>query len=213
MARALGRRVVSASTFFPRGGSAHVIRALAERLPSEGWDVTIVSGSRRDAGGHGDASRFYHDLDVREVDFTAALAASDPLDPPGGAAPMHPSYEDRAGAPDRVFAALADHAFRRQVDAWARALGDAGAADADVLHLHHLTPINEAARRVAPDVPIVGHLHGTELLMLERIAEGPPATWAYADAWADRMRRWARDCSHLVLLSESQVERARDLLD
>src|SRR3954462_14497715 len=160
MARALGRRVVSASTFFPRGGSAHVIRALAERLPGEGWDVTIVSGSRRDAGGHGDASRFYRGLDVHEVDFPAALAAADPLDPPAGEPPMHPSYEDRRDAPDRVFASLDDRAFRRQVDAWARALADAGAASADVLHLHHLPPINGAARRVAPDVPVVGHLHG-----------------------------------------------------
>ena len=30
---------------------------------------------------------------------------------------------------------------------------------------------------MAPDVPVVGHLHGTELLMLERIADGPPAGW------------------------------------
>ncbi|HEY3021729.1 MAG TPA: glycosyltransferase, partial [Solirubrobacteraceae bacterium] len=207
------RRVVSASIFFPRGGSAHVLRSLATRLPGEGWDVTIVSGSRRDAGGHGDARRFYRGLDVREVDFSAALAASDPLDPPGGAPPMHPSYEDRRDAPDRVFASLDDRAFRRQVDAWARALDAAGAADADVLHLHHLTPINEAARRVAPDVPVVGHLHGTELLMLERIADGPPQAWTHARRWEERMRDWARTCSRLVLLSETQVERARDLLD
>src|SRR5437763_2309985 len=125
---------------------------------------------------------------------------------------MHPSYEDRPDAPDRVFASLDDRAFRRQVEAWARPLADAGASCADVLHLHHLTPINEAARRVAPDVPIVGHLHGTELLMLERIAEGPPPRWTHAHEWADRMRRWARDCARLVLLSETQVERARDLL-
>jgi len=46
----VGRRVLSASNFFPRGGSAHVIRALAERLPAEGWDVTVLSGSRRDCG-------------------------------------------------------------------------------------------------------------------------------------------------------------------
>ncbi len=51
---------------------------------------------------------------------------------------------------------------------------EAGAAEADVLHLHHLTPIHEAASRVAPHVPVIGHLHGTELLMLEEIADGPP---------------------------------------
>jgi glycosyltransferase involved in cell wall biosynthesis len=205
-------RVLSASMFFPRGGSAHVLRALAARLPDEGWDVTVLSGSRRDCGGHGDASRFYRGLDVHEVDFSDALAAPDPLDPPGSAPPMHPSFEDRRDAPDRVFAALDDRACRRQVDAWARALDAAGAAEADVLHLHHLTPINEAARRVAPDVPVVGHLHGTELLMLERIAEGAPGSWTHAGAWAERMRTWAQACARLVLLSETQLDRASDLL-
>jgi glycosyltransferase involved in cell wall biosynthesis len=209
----MARRVVSASMFFPRGGSAHVLRALAHRLPGEGWDVTIVSGSRHDARGHGDARRFYRGLDLHEVDFSAALEAADPLDPPGTAAPMHPSFEDRRDAPDRVFAALDDRAFGRQVDAWARALDAAGADEADVLHLHHLTPLNEAARRVAPGVPVVGHLHGTELLMLERIADGAPDSWEHAGAWAERMRGWAQDCERLVLLSETQVERARDLLD
>src|SRR3954447_12961862 len=106
----MGRRVVSASTFFPRGGSAHVLRSLARRLPDEGWEVTVVSGTRHDAGGHGDARRFYRDLDLHEVDFTDALQATDPLDPPGTAAPMHPSFEDRPDAPDRVFACLDDRA-------------------------------------------------------------------------------------------------------
>ena len=74
---------------------------------------------------------------------------------------MHPSYEDRPDAPDRIFAALDDATYERQVTAWCRALQAVGAATADVLHLHHLTPINEAAARVAPGVRIVGHLHGT----------------------------------------------------
>ena len=74
--------------------------------------------------------------------------------------------------------------------AWARALAAAGAADADVLHLHHLTPLNEAAARVAPGVPVVGHLHGTELLMLEAIEEGG-AEWPHGAAWEARMRAWA----------------------
>ena len=206
------RRVVSASLFFPRGGSAHVIRALATHLPDHDWDVTVLSGSRHEAGPHGDARRFYAGLDLVEVDFTEALAAADPMDPPDGAAPMHASYEDRPDAPDRVFAKLDDRAFRRQVDAWSRALADAGAADADVLHLHHLTPINEAATRVASDVPIVGHLHGTELLMLERIGAGPPPGWTHAARWAQRMRAWAQACERIVLLSETQLERAEGLL-
>ncbi|MEZ5123992.1 MAG: glycosyltransferase [Solirubrobacterales bacterium] len=200
-------RVVSASIFFPRGGSAHVLRSLARELPAYGWEVTLVSGSRHD-GELGDAARFYAGFDVREVDYTAALRAPDPMDPPAGAAPMHPSYEDRPHAPDRVFASLSDAEYARQVDAWAHALTAAGAASADVLHLSHLTPVNAAAARVAPHVPVAGHLHGTELLMLEQIAAGAPPTWAHAAAWADRMRAWAQAASRLILLSETQVDRA-----
>jgi glycosyltransferase involved in cell wall biosynthesis len=189
--------VLSALMFFPRGGSAHVARALARELPAHGCDVTVVSGS---LPGLGDADHFYEGCDVHAVRFDR------------GDAPMHPSYEDRADAPDRVFAALDDDAYEDHVAAWSRALQDAGAADADVLHLHHLTPIHEAAARVAPDVPVVGHLHGTEMLMLERIAEGPPAVWDHAEAWERRMRRWAQGCERLLLLSHSQLERAERLL-
>ena len=85
-----------------------------------------------------------------------------------------PVLRGSPGAPDRVFAALDDDDYgARSRPGRARSSAPAR-ADADVLHLHHLTPLNEAAARVVPDVPVVGHLHGTELLMLERIAAGAP---------------------------------------
>ena len=205
-------RVVSATLFSPRGGSAYVARALARCLRPEGVEITHVSGSRSDLEGDaGDARVFYGDLDVRAVDFAAALASDDPMAFAGGPgeAPLHPSYEDRPGQADRVFAALDDLACRRQVAAWARALEAAGAADADVLHLHHLTPLNAAAAKVAPGVPVVGHLHGTELLMLEEIAEG--ADWPHAAAWAERMRGWAGACARLIV-APGNLERAVELL-
>ncbi|HEY6761164.1 MAG TPA: glycosyltransferase family 4 protein [Baekduia sp.] len=182
--------------FFPRGGSAHVARALATELPAHGWDVTLVTGSR--AGGHGDARRFFAGLDVRPVDFDA------------GDAPLHPSFEDRPGAHDQVFASVDETAYEGHVSAWARAFKAAGADGFDVLHLHHLTPLHEAAARVAPGVPVVTHLHGTELLMLEEIADGAP--WPYAQAWVRRMRRWAQNSERLLVLSPSQVARAVELL-
>src|SRR3954468_11519801 len=128
------RRVVSASLFFPRGGSAHVMRALATHLPDHDWDVTVVSGSVHEAGPHGDARRFYAGLELVDVDFTAALHAPDPMDPPRDEPPMHPSFEDRPAAADRVFASIDDHHYERQVEAWSQALERAGAAQADVLH-------------------------------------------------------------------------------
>lgn len=193
--------------FFPRGGSAHVVRGLATTLPRHGWDVTVLTGS---LAGRGDANRFYSGLDPHTLDFTAARAAPEPLrhDPP-----LHPSYEDRPGAPDQIFAALDDDDHERQVRGWAGALRRAGAAHADVLHLHHLTPLHEAAARVAPHVPIVGHLHGTELLMLEQIAEDPPPHWLHAERWADRMRTWAARSERTIVLTERQLPRVEELLD
>src|SRR3954469_9276213 len=203
------RRVLMGLLFFPRGGSSHVAHNLASALPAAGWTASILSGSLRIPGRPGDASAFYAGLDVHTVDFTAALGAPDPLlaDPP-----FHPSYEDRPGAPDPIMCSLDDDRYERQVGAWARALAAAGAAEADVLHLHHLTPLNEAAQRVAPGVPVVGHLHGTELLMLEQI-QAEPYHWPHASRWVERMREWAARCERLIVLSASQVPRVEQLLD
>jgi glycosyltransferase involved in cell wall biosynthesis len=205
-------RVLSATQFFPRGGSAFVARALARCFAERGCDVTLVAGSRHDLGGLRDARRFYAGLNLHEVDFSAALRSPDPMRHGGGPGegPLQGSFEDRPGAPDRIFAALDDDAYRLQVGAWARALDAAGAAEADVLHLHHLTPLNAAAAIVAAGVPVVGHLHGTELLMLEAI-EREPGRWAHGPAWAERMRGWAARCERLVA-SPGNVDRALDQL-
>jgi glycosyltransferase involved in cell wall biosynthesis len=205
------KRLVSAVMFSPRGGSAHVTRALLGRLMELGWSVRLVSGSRSDLGGEADARLFYDGIDVRAVDFAPALATPEPLRPAEHLAPIHPSFEDRPEAPDAVFASLDDLDFQRQVRTWSDRLEDAGAPAATVLYLHHLTPLNEAAGRVAPDVPVVGHLHGTELLMLEQIDQGPPTAWKFAQPWAERLRIWAADAERLVV-SPAGVERAQHLL-
>jgi glycosyltransferase involved in cell wall biosynthesis len=205
-------RVLSGTQFFPRGGSAFVARALARCFAEQGCDVTLVAGSRHDLGGLGDARRFYARLNLHEVDFTPSLGAGDPMAHDGGpaTAPLQPSFEDRPGAADRIFASLDAAAFERQLAAWKRELEAAGAADADVLHLHHLTILNAAAADVAPGVPVVGHLHGTELLMLEAI-EDEPGRWTHGPAWAERLREWAARCERLVA-SPGNVERALDQL-
>lgn len=192
--------------FFPRGGSAQVMRYLARNLSGYGWEPTLVAGS---APGEADATEFFEGLDVRPVDYSAALDAADPLraDPP-----MHPSFEDREGAPDRAFAKVDDETYEHLVGAWERELREAGAADADLIHLNHLTPMNEAAERAFPDVPRIGHLHGTELLMLHEIEEGSPEGWDHAQEWAGRMRRWAQACERLFVLSPDAVRRVPDLL-
>ena len=185
--------------FFPRGGSAQVARYLARSLPGAGWDVSIACGSLGEPGEESHAETFYEGLTVRALDYDSADD-------------FQPSYEDRSGAPDRVLASVGDDTYERLVEVWQRQLEEAGAGDADVLHLHHLTPINEAAERGFPDVPRVGHLHGTELLMLREIEEGPPDGWQHAEAWAERMRRWAGGCERLFVLSPDAVRRVPGLL-
>jgi glycosyltransferase involved in cell wall biosynthesis len=202
------RRVLMALFFFPRGGSAQAARQLAVGLPAAGWDVALATGSLGVPGEQTHAGSFYAGLEVTGVDYTAGLQAPDPLaaDPP-----FQPSYEDRPGVPDRVFAAVGDLPYERLVEAWEQALGRAGAGRADVLHLHHLTPVNEAATRSFPWVPVLGQLHGTELGMLREI-EAAPRRWPHADAWVKRLRRWAAGCDRLLVPSRDAAEQAARLL-
>jgi glycosyltransferase involved in cell wall biosynthesis len=195
--------------FFPRGGSAQVARYMARALPAAGWDVRLVSGSLGGPGAATNAEAFFAGIDVRSVDYTAARDAPDPH---AAAPPVHPTNRARPGAPDRVFARVDDAAYERLVAAWERELRAVGAGEFDLLHLHHLTPINEAAARAFPDVPVVGHIHGTEVLMLGEIAAGPPPGWAHAEEWAERMRGWAQRCSRLLVLSPDAAERVPALL-
>jgi glycosyltransferase involved in cell wall biosynthesis len=172
--------------------------------------VTLVAGSLGDASEASNAEVFFEGVsDLRPVDYTDARASPDPL---AADTPFQPSFEDRADAPDRVFASVSDSDYERLVSFWEGVLEEAGAADADVLHLHHLTPMNEAAARSFGDVPVVGHLHGTELLMLKAIEDGPPPGWSHAAEWARRMRDWAHRCEKLLVLSPDAVERVPGLL-
>jgi glycosyltransferase involved in cell wall biosynthesis len=201
--------------FYPRGGSAHVCRALAREFERNEFEVTVLSGSRSDLGEHALAASFYSGLDLRPVDFTPALHSGDRLGYEAGAgtAPMHGSYEDRPGAEDPVLASLDEVAYEIQVKAWTRELGLAGAGDTDLLYLHHLTPLNEAAARAFPATPVLGHVHGTELLMLEQIAAGEPVGCTDAEVWAERIRGWAAACERIVVASAEGVERAAAVLD
>jgi len=196
-------RVCSALFFFPRGGSAQVARALSGALAESGWQVRLAAGSLGGPGASTNAASFFSGIDVSPVDYSPALRVADPL---AAAVPFQPSYEDRPAGPDRVFAAVDDAAYERLVAAWAEALTRAGAAEADLLHLHHLTPANEAALRAFPSVPIVGQLHGTELALLRALASGPRRGWRHARAWERRFGRWAQACERLIVPPGAEAE-------
>src|SRR5438093_3751273 len=202
----VGRRVVSGLFFFPRGGSAQVARALGCALAQTGWEVTLVAGSLGEAGWQAHAPTFVGGVDLVTVDYSPGRQRDE------GGVPFQPSYEDRPGAPDRVFAMVDDDAYEGLVGVWVDALDRAGAARAELFHLHHLTPVNEAALRAFPAVPIVGQLHGTELALLRAIEAGAPAGWQFAERWQDRMRGWARTCERLIVPPGASAEVARLLV-
>ena len=158
--------------FFPRGGSAQVARYLVPALTGAGWSAALVGGSVGRPGEGTHAPTFYGDLELHHLDYTAAVeafhAGGSAIDAP---VPMHPSYEDREGAPDVVLSAVDPASAGHLAAVWEAPFRTAGADRATVLHLHHLTPQHDAVRRAWPSVPVVAHLHGTEIKFLEAVAE------------------------------------------
>jgi D-inositol-3-phosphate glycosyltransferase len=169
--RPSSERVVGMSLlFYPRGGSAQVVRYLVPALEGSGWPVALVAGSLGEPGDRTHAASFFKHGRLTAVDYGPAVHAhAEGRDPLAEAVPMHPSYEHRAGAPDPVFAAVPPPAGHHLAKTWEALLARAWPQAPAVLHLHHLTPMHEAAARRFPDVPLVTHLHGTEILMLEHI--------------------------------------------
>jgi D-inositol-3-phosphate glycosyltransferase len=166
------RRIVMGLLFYPRGGSAYVVRYLSPALIRAGWSVSLAVGSLGVAGDETNAPTFFDGLDVHFLDYTEAArifeAGGDAFAAP---VPMHPSYEDRAGVADAVLASVPPTLARHLSKAWTVPLRAAGADRAEVFHLHHLTPQVDAAHDNWPQVPLVVHLHGTELKLIEAIDE------------------------------------------
>jgi glycosyltransferase involved in cell wall biosynthesis len=211
-----GNSVAMGLLFYPRGGSALVAGYLSRALVAQGWKVTLACGSLGAEGALGNAATFFAGIDTVPAAYDDAVASwrrgEDPMDAPF---PMHPSYEEREGAPDRSFPRVSPEQGGRIVAAWARLI--AGSADlrrARIFHLHHLTPIHEAAATVMPAVPIVTHLHGTELKMLDAIARGEPGAGQgpHARWWAERMGDAARGADATIVISPHQRGEAIRLL-
>jgi len=162
--------------FWPRGGSAQVARYLSRALIAGGDQVLLATGSNGAPGDHGDAATFFGDVPIAPFGYEDAIEAftrgEDPMDNPR---PLHPSYEDRAGVADRVITALTAAQHAHAVAAWTEHLSAFRAfVDAEVLHIHHLSALQLAARAAAPSAPIVTHLHGTELKLLDAIERREP---------------------------------------
>jgi D-inositol-3-phosphate glycosyltransferase len=164
--------IVMGLLFYPRGGSAYVVRYLSPALIRAGWSVSLAVGSLGVSGDETHAPTFFNGLDVHFLDYTDAVHTFET----GGDAfaarlPMQPSYEDRPGVPDAVLASVPPELVGHLSAAWEAPMRAAGADRAKVFHLHHLTPQLDAAHRCWPQVPLVVHLHGTELKLIEAISE------------------------------------------
>ena len=202
--------------FYPRGGSSQVAGYLSRALAAHGWRVTLFSGSLGPPGSRGNAATIYDGIPVVPAAYDDAVArwerGGDPMDAPF---PMHPSYEDRAGVPDRAFPWVSPTQGGRMTAAWARLMaGSEAISRSRLLHLHHLTPMHDAAHRVLPDVPVLTHLHGTELKMIDALSvdmpdldEGPYAEW-----WVSRARRSALRATATITISPYERDEAVRLL-
>jgi glycosyltransferase involved in cell wall biosynthesis len=211
-----GNSVAMGLFFYPRGGSALVAGYLSRALVAQGWHVTLACGSLGADGALGNAATFFAGIDTLPAAYDDAVArwgrGEDPMDAPF---PMHPSFEEREAAPDRSFPRVSPDQGERMVEAWARLIaGSAGLRRARILHLHHLTPIHDAAAAVLGGVPIVTHLHGTELKMLDAIAREEPGVGQgpYARWWAARMGEAARRADATIVISPHQHREAVRLL-
>jgi glycosyltransferase involved in cell wall biosynthesis len=200
--------------FFPRGGSAQVARYLCRALVGCRWEPTLFTGSMGAIAQSSNAHRFFSGIRCQSLDYSSALAhwraGGDAM---AAAVPMHASYEDKTGVPDRIFFDLDNAAFDRQVRCWKQFLANNATAEPTVVHLHHLTPIHEAVRELWPNVPVITHLHGTELKMLAAAqdeATGASSMWTHE--WVDRMRRWAGQSDRVVVVAEHDKQLAQQIL-
>ncbi len=208
-------RVVMGFYFSPRGGSAQVVRYLCRALSRRGWAPHLVAGSMGTSADDSNAHRFFSGIRCEALDYSPArLDWSRGGDAMAASVPMHASFEEKPGVADRIFFGLDDAAFDRQVASWSRFLASHADVRPSVLHLHHLTPIHEAVRALWPGVPVVTHLHGTELKMLASVHGGAtsdgPGRWTHE--WVERMRRWAGDSDRVVVVSSHDEQLVRRLL-
>jgi glycosyltransferase involved in cell wall biosynthesis len=202
--------------FYPRGGSAQVAGYLARALRAHGFGVTLAAGSLGPPGALGNAETAFRDVELVTAGYDDAVAhwkrGEDPMDAPF---PMHASYEVKPGVPDRAFPWVSPKQGAHMTAAWKQLIeGSEQLTGSSLVHLHHLTPIHDAAAAALPGVPIVTHLHGTELKMLDAlanpgsaVAQGPYARW-----WERHMRTAAHRAAATVTISPYVRDQAIRLL-
>lgn len=189
--------VDTAVQFWPRGGSAQVVRYVLRELNARGHTTRLHAGSLGEPGEHSHASTFYQGLDLRPYDHNDALNAwQQGHNPQLAPVPFHPSYEDRGTCPDSLFSAVAPAAADHLTRAWTRHLTAHRSTRPDVLHLHHLSHLQTSARAAYADVPRITTLHGTELKLVDAMAQRIRLTRRTGYSLADLARLLHPDNPH-----------------
>jgi D-inositol-3-phosphate glycosyltransferase len=207
-------KILMGLTFYPRGGSAQVVRYLSRALIQLGHQVHLVTGSLRDGDPQHDAEVFYGGLPLTAADYTPAWQGfTQGRNPISGAwqVPFQPSYEDKPDVPDRVFYKVNQTEYAALLRCWQGMFQDGSRHfQPDVLHLHHLNHMHLAAARAFPWVPRATQLHGTELKMLENLAlleEGSGIRHPLHDYWRDVLTQAARSVQHFFAISPDVRQR------
>nr|WP_024127437.1 glycosyltransferase [Streptomyces sp. F12]AHE40173.1 Glycosyl transferase [Streptomyces sp. F12] len=160
--------VDTAVLFYPRGGSAQVVRYLLHELNALGHTTRLHAGSLGKSGDYSHAATFYQGLNLHPFDYNAAHTAWKRGDNPQLCDhPFHPSYEDRGTCPDPLFTAVPQQAADHLTRTWTRHLSEHRSSDPDVLHLHHLSHLQTSAATAYRHTPRVTTLHGTELKIIQ----------------------------------------------
>ncbi len=205
----MNKHLVLGLYFYPRGGSAQVVRYLASRL-KRSLSTHLYTGSLGEAGALTHAGTFFAGLDPAVMDYTEAdLVWRDGGDPLRADPPMQGSLEDRAGVADTFLAKLSPELAGRQVSAW-RDLFSLEEGEPDIVHLNHLTPMHSAAFDLWSGASVVTHIHGTELKMIETIRATSGLT--FGDWWTDQMRASADRSDLLITISPHDRDLALELL-
>lgn len=201
-------KILMGIIFYPRGGSAQVVRYLSQALTDLGHEVYLVTGSVNDGDSQHNANIFYNGLPLTTVDYTAAwqgfIQGLNPISEEWSV-PFHPSYEDKPNVPDRVFYKVNRSEYAALLRCWKQVFQDVGQhIQPDVMHLHHLNHMHLAAAEVLPEVVMATQLHGTEIKMLENLAVIEQETGIHdtlSDFSRDIMNKGVRSMNHFFAIS------------
>lgn len=203
-------KVETTSIFFPRGGSAQVLRYLGREMRRHNISFDLSAGSM-DGSGRADARVFYGDLCRDRVDYRSSADRYPHRDAIAQDPPMHPSYEDKSNVPDRWFARVAPQLTDHLESFWKDWFSSARHQDLDIIHLNHLTPMQVGARASNPSTPIAATMHGTEIKFIQSLADwvGPAPDEqskdapAYVPFWRSKMQEYLAATDRLIVISQA----------